>query len=94
MDTSVVLLISVVGALLNMLLSATVPCLIKKSNLPLLDNVKLVFESNRQVIITSSVLVGILIFVSLSVAPEIESAVLRTNTLSPSQFKYLSQLNF
>lgn len=66
--------IALVGALINMLLSVTVPCLIKKSktDIKFLDQVKQVFETNRQVILTSSLIVGITIYLALKVAPEIE----------------------
>lgn len=93
MDPKLALLISVVGALLNALLSATVPCLIKKSDLPLLVNVRTVFAANRQVIVTSSVLVGVIIFISLNVAPDVEKVILGTKVLSPGQLKYISLLN-
>lgn len=66
------LLIAVVGALLNMILSSTVPCLLKKSTQPLAVNVRTVFTNHRQVILTSSVLVGVIIYVALSVSPDIE----------------------
>lgn len=106
MDFSLVLLISVIGGLLNMLLSATVPCLIKKSNIPLLVNIRTVFDSNRQVIITSSVLVSIIIFIALYVSSPVENTLLKSNFLASStssptmgnmngmaNLKYLAQLN-
>lgn len=66
--------IALVGALINMLLSVTVPCLIKKSNtdIKFLEQVKQVFETNRQVILTSSLIVGITIYLALKVSPGIE----------------------
>jgi len=51
--------IALVGGLVNMALSVTVPCLVKKTNQPFLNDVKKVFELNRQVIITSSLIVAI-----------------------------------
>lgn len=64
--------IALVGALLNMGLSVTVPCLIKKTEQPFLTQVKKVFEINRQVILTSSLIVAITIYLALKVAPEIQ----------------------
>jgi hypothetical protein len=66
--------IALVGALLNMGLSVTVPCLIKKTEQPFLTQVKKVFETNRQVILTSSLIVAITIYLALKVAPEIQSS--------------------
>ena len=66
------ILVALVGALLNMALSVTVPCLIKKTDQPLLNDVKKVFEMNRQVIITSSIIVALTIYLALKIAPEFE----------------------
>lgn len=65
--------IALVGALLNMALSVTVPCLVKKTNQPFLNDVKKVYETNRQVILTSSLIVGLTIYLALKVAPEFQS---------------------
>ena len=64
--------IALVGALLNMALSVTVPCLIKKTEQPFLTQVKKVFETNRQIILTSSLIVAITIYLALKIAPEIQ----------------------
>jgi phosphotransferase system glucose/maltose/N-acetylglucosamine-specific IIC component len=64
--------IALIGALLNMALSVTVPCLINKTEQPFLTQVKKVFETNRQVILTSSLIVAITIFLALKVAPQIQ----------------------
>jgi phosphotransferase system glucose/maltose/N-acetylglucosamine-specific IIC component len=63
--------IALVGGLLNMTLSITVPCLIKKNEQPFLKDVKKVFEVNRQVIITSSLIVALTIYLALKIAPEL-----------------------
>jgi phosphotransferase system glucose/maltose/N-acetylglucosamine-specific IIC component len=65
--------IALVGALLNMLLSVTIPCLIKKTEQPFLTEVKKVFETNRQVILTSSLIVALTIYLALKVTQEIHS---------------------
>ena len=63
--------IALVGGLLNMALSVTVPCLVKKSEQPFLQDVKKVFEVNRQVILTSSLIVVLTIYLALKIAPEL-----------------------
>jgi hypothetical protein len=62
--------IALVGGLVNMALSVTVPCLVKKTNQPFLNDVKKVFEINRQVIITSSLIVALTIYIALKIAPD------------------------
>jgi hypothetical protein len=62
--------IALVGGLVNMALSVTVPCLVKKTNQPFLNDVKKVFELNRQVIITSSLIVALTIYIALKIAPD------------------------
>ncbi len=64
--------IALVGALINMALSSTVPCLVKKTDQPFLVQVKKVFETNRQVILTSSLIVAITIYLALKLSPELE----------------------
>ena len=53
-----------------MALSVTVPCLVKKTNQPFLNDVKKVFDTNRQVIITSSLIVALTIYIALKIAPD------------------------
>jgi len=65
--------IALVGGLVNMALSVTVPCLVKKTNQPFLNDVKKVFETNRQVIITSSLIVALTIYLALKLAPDFYS---------------------
>jgi len=67
------ILISIVSGFLNMLLSITVPCLLKNNNRPLLKNIKMVFNNNKKLIITSSLLVSILTYLALTVTDELEN---------------------
>ena len=82
--------IALVGGLLNMALSITVPCLIKKTEQPFLQDVKKVFEVNRQVIITSSLIVALTIYLALKIAPELGMSMndmgLNLDTSSGSDF--------
>ena len=65
--------VALVGALLNMILSVTIPCLLKRSKQPFLNDVKKVFQTNREVIIASSLIVAITIYLALRVSPDLES---------------------
>lgn len=64
--------IALVGALLNMSLSVTVPCVLKKTDQPFLTQVKKVFETNRQVILTSSLIIALTIYLALKVSPNVQ----------------------
>ena len=65
------ILIAIVGALLNMVLSVTMPCIIKKTDQPFLSDVKKVYETNRELLLTSSLIVAITIYLALKVTPEL-----------------------
>lgn len=67
--------IAIVGAVVNMILSVTVPCILKKSNQPMLTEAKQVFELNRQVILTSSLIIALTIYLTLKVAEEIDPSI-------------------
>ena len=66
--------IAFVAGLLNMLLSVIVPCMLNKTNEPILLQVKKVFETYRQQIIISSMIVAIVTYLALSVAVPLEGA--------------------
>jgi hypothetical protein len=65
--------IAVVAALVNLILSVLVPCMLKKQDQPMLVQVKKMFDQHREMLITSSVLVGVIVFLSLKAAPTVRS---------------------
>jgi len=65
------LFVALVGALLNMVLSVIIPCLLKKSDQSFLNDIKKVFQTNREVIFASSLIVAITIYLALSVSPDL-----------------------
>jgi hypothetical protein len=64
-NTENYLLVALVGATINMVLSATVPCLLNKTDKTFLEDTKKVFRTNRNAILTSSLIMGITIFLAL-----------------------------
>ena len=74
------LLIAVLAGVINMVLSVVVPCLLKSSNQPFLVSVKKVFQTNRNLILLSSITVGIMVYLALALAPSAKSLV---ESLSP-----------
>lgn len=81
------LLIAIIASLLNILLSLIVPTLLKKSTLPFADQIKKNYECNKEVILVSSVMTIIFVFVSLKITPFIKnnflSNVATLNTIPP-----------
>lgn len=65
--------IALVGALVNMVLSVIVPCLLKKSDQSFLVDIKKVFQTNREVIFASSLIVAITIYLALTISPELQA---------------------
>jgi hypothetical protein len=66
--------IALVGALVNMALSVTVPCLVKKTEQPFLLQVKKVYDTNREVILTSSLIIAVTIYLTLKIAPNLQDS--------------------
>lgn len=90
------ILIALVGGLLHMVLSVIVPCLFKKTDQPFLKDIKKIFELNRQVIITSSLIVVLTIYLALKITPELGLSMndlnLSLDTLSGSEFNKMPSI--
>ena len=70
MDSSIV--IALVGALINIILSVIIPCLFKKSENDTINDVKKVYAANRQLILSSSIIIGITIYLALEFTPQLK----------------------
>ena len=66
------LIIALLAALFNMILSSILPCLLKNADLPFTENIKRVFSNNKELILTSSIIVGILVYLALITEPKIQ----------------------
>jgi hypothetical protein len=85
------ILIACTGALLNMTLSVSVPYIIGKSKQPFLKNIKEVYNLHKQLIVTSSLIVALIIYLALKITPDTtpnlhELARLNLNTRYDSKF--------
>ena len=69
MDSHIV--IAVVGSLVYMGLSTSMPCMLNEQKQPFLKEVKAVFVTNRQTIVISSLIVAITIYLALKITPSI-----------------------
>lgn len=72
MNSSIV--IALVGALINIILSVVIPCVFKKSENDMVNDVKKVYASNRQLILSSSIIIGITIYLALEFTPQLKEA--------------------
>ena len=61
--------IALLGALVNLGLSVSIPCMLQKSEQPFLVQVKRIFELNKQEILASSFIVAVTVYLALKIAP-------------------------
>ena len=66
------MIIVVTAMLVNLVLSLVVPCLFKDMTQPFLTSVKQVFNTNKQLILTSTIIVGITTYIALLMYPLLE----------------------
>lgn len=64
--------IALIAALVNLILSIIVPCALK-NNQNFLPQVRIMLEANKHALLTSSAIVFVIVYISLSIAPEIKS---------------------
>ena len=69
------LIVAIVAAMLNIMLSLLLPSLLKNSTLPFAAQIKKNYECNRNVIMVSSVLTIVFVYVSLKITPWVRSNV-------------------
>ncbi len=69
------LVVAIVAAMLNIVLSLLLPSLLKNTNLPFAAQVKKNYECNRDVIMVSSVLTILFVYISLKITPWVRSNV-------------------
>lgn len=70
MTGNIIIVIS--AMLINLLLSLITPCLVKDINQPIVSNMKKVFNMNKQLILTSTLIVGIVTYLALQISPLLE----------------------
>jgi len=63
------LVIALLCGVVSMVLSVTMPCLLNKVNTPMLDNVKVVFNNNKHLVVVSSLVVVVTAYLALSLYP-------------------------
>ena len=93
-DTNI--FIAILGGFINMILTLIIPCLLKKTKEPLLTNINKFYTNNKQLIITSSIIVAITIYIALSLTPSVNnmlSSITENNESKCVSFVRLSNLS-
>ena len=83
MTGNIIIIIS--AMLVNFLLSLIIPCLLKDMNQPFIDNIKKVFNMNKQLILTSTLIVGIVTYLALQISPLLEGQLSFMQDYQPSR---------
>lgn len=71
MDTAI--FIAIVGALINLILSSTVPIVTKDVKLSLIEEIKQVYKTHGNLILASTIIVFVTIYLSLRFTPYINT---------------------
>ena len=66
--------IAIIAVLLNLLLATVIPCLIKDSDQPFINDMKKVFNTNKELILSSSIILGITVYLALKITPLLDSS--------------------
>jgi hypothetical protein len=64
--------IAILGGLINMILSLIIPFFLKDVKQHFLQEINLIYKTNRQLIITSSLIVALTIYITLSIGPNLD----------------------
>jgi hypothetical protein len=78
------LFIALVGALLNAMLTVLIPCFMGKTDQEFLKNVKAVYRANKDLVLTSSLIIAITIYLALEYHTDVAVAI---NDLSEMTLK-------
>jgi len=90
MDSSII--IALVGALINIMLSVIVPCVFKRSDNSMMNDMREVYKTNRQMIFSSSMIIGITIYLALEFTPQLKEAFGNLVESSKPQLSNLARL--
>jgi hypothetical protein len=66
---------ALITVLLNIVLSSTIPVLLQNydSNEPIINDMKKIFNNNKQLIISNSIILGITVYIALHIANKLET---------------------
>jgi hypothetical protein len=64
--------IAIIAVVLNLLLATIIPCLIQNSDQPFLSDVKKVYNTNKELILASSIILGLTVYIALKITPTLD----------------------
>jgi len=88
-----IILISFLAIIINMLLSLTIPCLLKNNKQPFLVQVRTLYTTHKQLILTSSLIIGLTVYMALSAGPEIDNLWFNKVDNNDEQFNFINLSN-
>ena len=77
MDNDII--IAIIGGLLHMVLSITIPCMIKNNKEPVLTNIKKIFDTNKAALLTSTIIIIITIYIACKINNNIDFSYFNNN---------------
>jgi len=81
------IIIAIISGLINLVLSSIIPCMLKNNKEPMLLNIKKIFETNKNSIITSSLIIMITTYIACKISANIDlSELVSTETNSYNNF--------
>ena len=63
--------LAIIAAVLNAILSLILPCALSKTNIPLLDKIRIAYEKRHESLLVSSIVVGLIVYAAAEIAPSI-----------------------
>jgi len=69
------LIVAIVAAMLNIVLSLILPTVFQQNNLPFATQIKKNYNCNRDILLVSSILTVLFVYVSLKITPWVNSSV-------------------
>jgi hypothetical protein len=91
MDNDII--IAIIGGLLNIVLSLTIPCMLKNNKEPILLNIKKIYEANKNALLTSTLIVIITIYVACKISDNIDLSDYNYNGLDDNKMIILRMNN-
>jgi len=73
MNTPSHLIIAIIAGLVNLVLSLVLPCLLKQSDQPMIQDIKNIYQQNKKSIVVSTIIIVVTVYLALSVVDELYS---------------------
>lgn len=85
--------IAILGGLINMILSLIIPFFLKDVKQPFLNEINTIYKTYKQLIITSSLIVSLTIYITLSIGPSLDDLVSSWTNPYKNETKFINLAN-